>query len=110
MFFKGTQRRPTARTISTEIDAIGGEFNAFTGKELTGYYVRCGSETRDTALDVLADMDDPAYIQQIAAFAKTHSRMEFLSYFNSKPGSLWDLASKPRSRDAYRKLITPLGR
>src|ERR671910_2812389 len=56
MFFKGTQRRPTARTISTEIDAIGGEFNAFTGKELTGYYVRCGSETRDVALDVLADM------------------------------------------------------
>ena len=43
-------------TISTEIDAIGGEFNAFTGKELTGYYVRCGSETRDVALDVLADM------------------------------------------------------
>jgi len=56
MFFKGTERRPTARTISTEIDAIGGEFNAFTGKELTGYYVRCGSETRDIALDVLTDM------------------------------------------------------
>jgi predicted Zn-dependent peptidase len=56
MFFKGTERRPTARTIATEIDAIGGEFNAFTGKELTGYYVRCGSETRDTALDVLTDM------------------------------------------------------
>ncbi len=56
MFFKGTERRPTARTISTEIDAIGGEFNAFTGKEITGYYVRCGAETRDTALDVLTDM------------------------------------------------------
>jgi predicted Zn-dependent peptidase len=56
MFFKGTDRRPTARTISTEIDAIGGEFNAFTGKELTGYYVRCATETRDVALDVLADM------------------------------------------------------
>jgi predicted Zn-dependent peptidase len=56
MFFKGTERRPTARTISTEIDAIGGEFNAFTGKELTGYYVKCGSETRDVALDVLSDM------------------------------------------------------
>ena len=56
MFFKGTERRPTARTISTEIDAIGGEFNAFTGKELTGYYVRTGTETRDVALDVLADM------------------------------------------------------
>ena len=56
MFFKGTERRPTARSISTEIDAIGGEFNAFTGKETTGYYVRCGRETRDVALDVLVDM------------------------------------------------------
>ena len=56
MFFKGTENRPTARSISTEIDAIGGEFNAFTGKELTGYYVRCGTETRDVALDVLTDM------------------------------------------------------
>jgi predicted Zn-dependent peptidase len=56
MFFKGTERRPTARAISAEIDAIGGEFNAFTGKEVTGYYVRSGSETRDIALDVLTDM------------------------------------------------------
>jgi predicted Zn-dependent peptidase len=56
MFFKGTERRPTARAIATEIDAIGGEFNAFTGKEITGYYVKCGSQTRDVALDVLADM------------------------------------------------------
>src|SRR5262249_7173820 len=56
MFFKGTERRPTARDISAEIDAIGGEFNAFTGKEYTGYYVRCATEYRDVALDVLVDM------------------------------------------------------
>src|SRR5580765_3701540 len=56
MFFKGTERRPTARDIATEIDTIGGEFNAFTGKELTGYYVKCAAETRDVALDVLVDM------------------------------------------------------
>jgi predicted Zn-dependent peptidase len=56
MFFKGTERRRTARDIAGEIDSIGGEFNAFTGKEYTGYYVRCAAETRDTALDVLVDM------------------------------------------------------
>jgi predicted Zn-dependent peptidase len=56
MFFKGTERRPTARDIAAEVDAIGGEFNAFTSKEYTGYYVRCAAEYRDTALDVLADM------------------------------------------------------
>ena len=69
MFFKGTERRPTARTIATEIDAIGGEFNAFTGKEITGYYVKCGAETRDIAFDVLGDMllhsrFDPAEIEK----------------------------------------------
>ena len=56
MFFKGTERRPTARDISLEIDTIGGEFNAFTGKEYTGYYVKCAAESRDVALDVLVDM------------------------------------------------------
>ena len=56
MFFKGTERRPTARQIAGEIDAIGGEFNAFTSKEYTGYYVKCAAEHRDVALDVLIDM------------------------------------------------------
>ena len=52
----GTERRPTARDIAGEIDAIGGEFNAFTGKEYTGYYVKCAAEHRDVALDTLVDM------------------------------------------------------
>ena len=56
MFFKGTENRPSSRDIAGEIDAIGGEFNAFTGKEYTGYYVRAAAEHRDTALDVLVDM------------------------------------------------------
>ena len=56
MFFKGTERRPTARDIAGEVDSIGGEFNAFTGKEYTAYYVRCAAEHRDVALDVIVDM------------------------------------------------------
>src|SRR5471030_2396087 len=44
MFFKGTERRPTARDISFEVDSIGAEFNAFTSKEYTGYYVKCARE------------------------------------------------------------------
>jgi predicted Zn-dependent peptidase len=56
MFFKGTENRPTARDIGSEIDGIGGEFNAFTGKEYTGYYVRCAGEHRAIAFDVLVDM------------------------------------------------------
>jgi predicted Zn-dependent peptidase len=56
MFFKGTERRPTAREIGMEVDGLGGEFNAFTGKEYTGYYVRCAADYRDQALDILVDM------------------------------------------------------
>ena len=56
MFFKGTERRPTARDIAMEVDSIGGEFNAFTSKEYTGYYIRCASAQRDQAFDVLVDM------------------------------------------------------
>jgi predicted Zn-dependent peptidase len=56
MFFKGTERRPTARDIGVEIDGIGGEFNAFTGKEYTGYYVKCAAQHQSIALDVLTDM------------------------------------------------------
>jgi hypothetical protein len=54
-------------------------------------------------------IDDPAFVERMAAFVKTHPRIEFIAYFNSKPGSIWDLASKPRSRAAYRRVITPLG-
>ena len=56
MFFKGTERRPTSRDIAGEVDSIGGEFNAFTGKEYTGYYVKCAAEHAPVAFDVLVDM------------------------------------------------------
>ena len=56
MFFKGTERRPSSRDLTTLVDGIGGEFNAFTSKEYTGYYVRCAGADRDVALDVLIDM------------------------------------------------------
>jgi predicted Zn-dependent peptidase len=56
MFFKGTERRPSSRDLTTIVDGMGGEFNAFTSKEYTGYYIRCAGQERDTALDVLVDM------------------------------------------------------
>jgi predicted Zn-dependent peptidase len=56
MFFKGTERRPTAQQIGLELDGIGAEFNAFTSKEYTGYYVKCAAEHRQHSFDVLVDM------------------------------------------------------
>lgn len=56
MAFKGTKKRPSALDISSLIDGIGGEFNAFTGKETTGYYIKSAAEKTDLVLDVLSDM------------------------------------------------------
>lgn len=56
MFFKGTTKRPKTVDIARELDAVGASFNAFTGEEYTGFYVRAESSHFDLALDVLSDM------------------------------------------------------
>src|SRR5260370_19185530 len=56
MAFKGTQKRPSAMDISSLIDGMGGEFNAFTGKETTGYYIKSAKDKVETSIDVLSDM------------------------------------------------------
>jgi hypothetical protein len=54
-------------------------------------------------------LDDPGFVAHMASFVKTHRRVELLSFFNGKSGGVYDLASKPRARAAYRRLIVPLG-
>jgi len=56
LFFKGTSRRPSTLAISSELDKVGGEYNAFTGKEYTGFYVKVEAGQLKLALDVLSDM------------------------------------------------------
>jgi hypothetical protein len=53
--------------------------------------------------------DDPQFVRDMAKFVRSHKRVEFIAYNSGRPGSPWDLASKPASRAAYRALITPLG-
>ena len=53
MAFKGTEKRPNAMVISSFIDGMGGEFNAFTGKETTGYYIKSSKAKIEKSLDVL---------------------------------------------------------
>ena len=55
LLFKGTKRR-SAKDIANEFDAVGGDVNAFTGKEYTCYYSRVIAEDLPMALDVLSDM------------------------------------------------------
>lgn len=56
MAFKGTKKRPSAREIASLIDGIGAEQNAFTGKELTGYYIKSSYQHVSLSLDVMSDM------------------------------------------------------
>lgn len=56
MMFKGTQRRPTTLDISRELDRVGAEYNAYTGKDRTGYWITAAKQHLDMALDVTFDM------------------------------------------------------
>ncbi len=56
MVFKGTTKRPKMSDISRELDSIGAHYNAFTGQEVTGYWVKADAKKLDIALDVVADM------------------------------------------------------
>lgn len=56
MLFEGTKRRPTNRTISNEIEKIGGDFNAYTTNERTCIYVKVLKKHFGRAVDILADV------------------------------------------------------
>ncbi len=56
LMFKGTKKRPTTLDISRTLDGVGAEYNAFTGKNLTGYYIRIDSAHTDLAVEMLHDM------------------------------------------------------
>ena len=53
-------------------------------------------------------IDDPVFIRTMGTFVRTHKRTEMLAYFESAPGSIFDLETKPKSRAAYREVITTL--
>lgn len=56
LMFKGTKRRPSTLVISQELDSVGAEYNAFTGKDQTGYYIKSASANLELAVDMLSDM------------------------------------------------------
>ena len=56
LMFKGTKKRPTTLDLSKELDGVGAEFNAFTGKDYTGYYIKSDAKHLSLSIDVLSDM------------------------------------------------------
>ncbi len=69
MFFKGAKKYKNTKDVSEAIDGVGGDLNAFTGKEYAGYFVKVADQHLPLAMDVLSDMlvhskFDPAEIDK----------------------------------------------
>ena len=56
LMFKGTTKRKNTLTLTREIDRLGAEYNAFTDKESTGYYVKADASNTKIIVDILSDM------------------------------------------------------
>ncbi len=56
LMFKGTSKRPSTMDISKELDGVGADYNAFTGKDHTGYYIKADSRHLSLAVEMLSDM------------------------------------------------------
>jgi predicted Zn-dependent peptidase len=56
LMFKGTTKRPETIAITKELDRYGAEYNAYTGKDMTAYYVKIAGDKIPVAVDLLHDM------------------------------------------------------
>mgnify|MGYP000942064252 CR=1 FL=1 len=94
MMFKGTNTR-SSKQIAQEIDAIGGQLNAFTAKECTCYYCEIINDHLDIGIELLSDMVlnsrfDPSDIQK----EKSVILEEINMYEDSPEDLVYDLLSK----------------
>ncbi|GGJ72711.1 putative zinc protease [Streptomyces camponoticapitis] len=104
LLFKGTQKR-SALDISSAIDAVGGEMNAFTAKEYTCYYARVLDTDLPLAIDVVCDMLTGSLIEAEDVDAERGVILEEIAMTEDDPGDcVHDLFSHTMLGD------TPLGR
>ncbi len=95
MFFKGTEKRPTALDISKELDALGAEYNAYTGKDRTAYYAKVEARHWDVALDIVSDLFLNAKIDQEEITREKGAVLQELNMYEDMPprhiNDLWEL-------------------
>ncbi len=104
LLFKGTNRR-TALEISSSIESVGGEMNAFTGKEYTCFYARVIDTDLPMAVDVVCDLITSSLVTATDVDAERKVVLEEIAMRDDDPSDLvHDLFS-----DAYYG-DTPLGR
>ncbi|WP_274562598.1 M16 family metallopeptidase [Streptomyces spiramyceticus] len=104
LLFKGTKKR-SALDISSAIDAVGGEMNAFTAKEYTCYYARVLDTDLPLAIDIVCDMLTGSLIEAADVDAERGVILEEIAMTEDDPGDVvHDLFAKTMFGD------TPLGR
>ena len=94
MVFKGTGKR-TARQIAEEMDAVGGQLNAFTGKDCTCFYAKVIDEDVALAADILADLVTNATLDEAELEKERGVILEEIAMDEDSPEDLvHDLLSK----------------
>lgn len=85
--FKGTQRR-SSRQIITRIESVGGDLNAFTGKEETVYYCACHRQHLSRALDLLFDIVYRSTYPQSEIDKEVEVVIDEIESYNDSPSEL----------------------
>jgi predicted Zn-dependent peptidase len=85
LLFKGTKRR-SALDISAEIEAVGGETNAFTAKEYTCYYARVLDADLPLAIDVVCDLVTDSVIAEADVETERGVILEEIAMHDDEPG------------------------
>ena len=85
--FKGTQRR-SSRQIITRIESVGGDLNAFTGKEETVYYCACHRKHLSRALDLLFDIVYHSTYPQSEIDKEVEVVIDEIESYNDSPSEL----------------------
>jgi predicted Zn-dependent peptidase len=85
LLFKGTRRR-TALDISAQIEAVGGETNAFTTKEYTCYYARVLDADLPLAVDVMGDLMTDSVLAEPDVETERGVILEEIAMHDDEPG------------------------
>jgi len=110
MMFKGTKKRPQPTQLSIELESVGADYNAFTSKEYTGYYIKLAADKLELALDILSDMLTGATFNQKDLERERGVILEEINMYEDKPGAnvneIYD-ALVYRGHSLARKIIGP---
>lgn len=93
MFFKGTKKRPNTLELIEPLDQTGGEYNAFTGEEYTGYFAKVDFKHLDLALGWVSDIFLNSKIEEKEIKKEKGVIIEEINMFLDHPmkyiGDLW---------------------